>query len=248
MEIDILTIFPGMFYGAMSESMLGRAQERGLLSIRMHDIRSFTQDKHNVVDDYSFGGGPGMVMKADPVAAAIEHALANRETKSQRASKVLLTTPAGKQFTQQMAKDLAQEDHLVIVCGHYEGIDERVGSLVTDEVSIGDFVLTGGELPAMVIVDAVARLIPGVLGDSQSAEGDSFWNDILDYPHYTRPREWRGTEVPEVLLSGDHERIRIWRRTEALRRTAERRPDLLTSAELSAEDKRILRSLGYQLP
>ncbi|OPZ63725.1 MAG: tRNA (guanine-N(1)-)-methyltransferase [Firmicutes bacterium ADurb.Bin506] len=244
MHVDILTIFPGMFYGAISESILGRAQEQGLLEISIHDIRNFSQDKHNSVDDYPFGGGPGMVMQAEPIWAAVQSVTS--APYGSRPPRVILTTPAGKQFTQEMAKEFASEEHLVIVCGHYEGIDERVSDVFTDEVSIGDFVLTGGELASMVIVDATARLIPGVLGDSESAKGDSFYDGILDYPHYTRPRQWRGMDVPEVLVSGDHEKIRVWRRTEALKRTLMRRPDLLETAALTDEDRQILRSLLNQ--
>ncbi|MEA4882130.1 MAG: tRNA (guanosine(37)-N1)-methyltransferase TrmD [Clostridia bacterium] len=243
MEVDILTIFPGMFYGAMSESILGRAQERGILTIRIHDIRDFATSKHKVVDDYPFGGGPGMVMKPEPIAAAVEHALAARELLGGGESRVILTTPAGRRFTQDAAREYAACPHLVVICGHYEGIDERVAELATDEVSIGDYVLTGGELPAMVMVDAVARLLPGALGDSESAAEDSFWHSVLDYPHYTRPREWRGQGVPAVLLSGDHERIRVWRRTQALARTMARRPDVLAEANLSEEDIEIIEML-----
>ncbi len=244
MEIDILTIFPGMFSGVMSESILGRAQEKGILTVRVHDIRDFAIGKHRVVDDYPFGGGPGMVMKPEPIAAAIEHALECRIGAGRGESRVVLTTPAGRPFTQDMARDYAVCEHLVILCGHYEGIDERVAALVTEEVSIGDYVLTGGELPAMVIVDAAARLLPGALGDTASAQEDSFWDGLLDYPHYTRPRRWRGLEVPEVLLSGDHERIRKWRRARSLERTKLRRPDLLAEAEISAEDMEILQTLA----
>lgn len=243
MEIDILTIFPGMFYGPLSESILGRAQDKGILTVRIHDIRDFTTSKHRVVDDYSFGGGPGMVMKAEPIAAAIEHALAARTATGGVPSRVIMTTPAGATFSQEMAREFASCDHLVIICGHYEGVDERVMGLVTDRVSVGDYVLTGGELPAMVMVDATARLLPGALGDEESASSDSFWDGILDYPHYTRPRVWRGMEVPEVLLSGDHERIRIWRRKQALKRTLEWRPDLLDQIELTGEDVELLKQV-----
>lgn len=243
MEIDILTIFPGMFYGPLSESILGRAQEKDILTLRIHDIRDFSTSKHRVVDDYPFGGGPGMVMKVEPIAAAIEHALAARPATEGSPSRVIMTTPAGATFSQDMAKEFASCEHLVIICGHYEGVDERVTSLVTDEVSIGDYVLTGGELPAMVIVDAIARLLPGVLGDEESASSDSFWDGILEYPHYTRPRVWRGYKVPEVLLSGDHEKIRIWRRKQALRLTRERRPDLLCEAHLTDEDMELLKQV-----
>ncbi len=242
-EIDILTIFPGMFYGPLSESILGRAQEKGILTVRIHDIRDFSTNRHRVVDDYPFGGGPGMVMKAEPIAAAVEHALAARVQAKESRSRVIMTTPAGSTFSQDMAKGFASCDHLVIICGHYEGVEERVMSLVTDRVSIGDYVLTGGELPAMVIVDATARLLPGVLGDEESASADSFWDGILDYPHYTRPRVWRGHEVPDVLLSGDHERIRKWRRKQALKVTLEQRPDLLSQVELTDEDVELLKQV-----
>jgi len=244
MEVDILTIFPGMFSGVMSESILGRAQSKGILTVRVHDIRDFALGKHRIVDDYPFGGGPGMVMKPEPIAAAIEHALTCRESGAKGESRVVLTTPAGRRFTQSLAREYAECEHLVILCGHYEGIDERVSTLVSDEVSVGDYVLTGGEIPAMVIVDATARLLPGALGDATSAAEDSFWDGLLDYPHYTRPRQWRGLEVPDVLISGDHERIRRWRRERSLERTRRRRPDLLEQAELTCEDLKILRNLA----
>jgi len=244
MEVDILTIFPGMFSGVMSESILGRAQSKGILTVRVHDIRDFAAGKHRIVDDYPFGGGPGMVMKPEPIAAAIEHALLCRECCMGGESRVVLTTPAGRPFTQGLAREYAGCEHLVILCGHYEGIDERVSTLVSDEVSVGDYVLTGGEIPAMVIVDATARLLPGALGDATSAAEDSFWDGLLDYPHYTRPRQWRGLEVPDVLISGDHERIRRWRRERSLERTRRRRPDLLEQAELTCEDLKILRNLA----
>jgi len=244
MEVDILTIFPGMFSGVMSESILGRAQSKGILTVRVHDIRDFALGKHRRVDDYPLGGGPGMVMKPEPIAAAIEHALLCRESGVGGESRVVLTTPAGRPFTQGVAREYAGCEHLVILCGHYEGIDERVSTLVSDEVSVGDYVLTGGEIPAMVIVDATARLLPGALGDATSAAGDSFWDGLLDYPHYTRPRQWRGLEVPDVLISGDHERIRRWRRERSLERTRRRRPDLLEQAELTCEDLKILQNLA----
>ncbi|HON41928.1 MAG TPA: tRNA (guanosine(37)-N1)-methyltransferase TrmD [Bacillota bacterium] len=244
MEVDILTIFPGMFSGVMSESILGRAQSKGILTVRVHDIRDFALGKHRIVDDYPFGGGPGMVMKPEPIAAAIEHALLCRESSGGGESRVVLTTPAGRPFTQSLAREYSACEHLVILCGHYEGIDERVSTLVSDEVSVGDYVLTGGEIPAMVIVDATARLLPGALGDASSAAEDSFWDGLLDYPHYTRPRLWRGLEVPDVLISGDHERIRRWRREQSLERTRCRRPDLLEQAELTREDLKMLQNLA----
>jgi len=234
MRIDIITIFPEMFRGPFDESIVKRAREKGIVKINIHDLRNYTHDKHRTVDDRPFGGGAGMVFKIEPLAEAIEDI-------AEENSQLILTTPDGEIFNQQIAKELAKCPHLVIICGHYEGVDERVRQLFRmRELSIGDYVLTGGELPAMVIVDAVVRLLPGVLGDEESARQDSFYNGILDYPHYTRPREFRGLEVPPVLLSGDHERIRLWRRREALKRTLMRRPDLLEKAKLSEEDKRLL--------
>ncbi len=234
-----MTVFPAMFEGPLSESIVGRARERGKLEIRVHDIRDFTRDKHRTTDDYPFGGGAGMVMKPEPIFAAVEFALGEADGPS----RVILMTPQGRLFTQDEARRLAAERHLVLVCGHYEGIDERVrAGLVTDEISIGDYVLTGGELPAMVVIDAVARLIPGVL-DEQAVAAESFSSGLLDYPQYTRPREFRGMNVPEVLLSGDHEKVRIWRRRQALARTLERRPDLIARATLSCEDLRLLEEI-----
>ncbi len=247
MTVDILTLFPEMFKATMTESILGRAQENGLLKVRVHNIRDFTHDKHNVVDDYPFGGGQGMVMKPEPVVEALEHVLSLEPEAAGGNVRVVLTSPAGVQLTQDMVKDLAESEHMVIICGHYEGIDERVTNFVTDEISIGDYVLTGGELPAMVIVDSVARMIPGVLGDSESAVFDSFFSSILDYPHYTRPREWRGMSVPEVLVSGDHKKIDEYRRKEALRRTKLRRPDLLENLELTKRDLKLLDEIERDL-
>jgi tRNA (guanine37-N1)-methyltransferase len=235
MRIEILTIFPEMFQGPFDNSIIKRAQEQNLISINLVDIRDFALDKHRCVDDYPFGGGVGMVMKPEPVCRAVEQVLGDR-----REAGVILMCPQGERFTQAKAAELARRPDLVFICGHYEGIDERVRSLVTDEVSIGDYVLTGGELAAMVVIDAVVRLIPGVLGEEESARQDSFVEGLLEYPQYTRPREFRGMMVPEVLLSGHHERIRVWRRKESLRRTWKRRPDLLTPEELSAEDRRLL--------
>lgn len=236
MRIDVLTIFPGMFTGPLSESIVGRARERGLVEIYIHDVRDFARDKHRTTDDYPFGGGAGMVMKPEPLFAAVESVL-GQATGPYR---VMLMTPQGCLFTQDVAHKLATESHLILICGHYEGVDERVReALVTDEISIGDYVLTGGELPAMVVIDAVTRVIPGVL-DEESVAAESFSSGLLDYPQYTRPREFRGMKVPDVLVSGDHEKVRIWRRRQALARTLERRPDLLARATLSPEDRRLL--------
>lgn len=221
--------------------MIGRARERGLLEIRIWDLREFATDRHRQVDDAPYGGGAGMVMKVEPFFAAVEAIRAHRGGAPGR---VILTTPQGRRLTHELARELAGEEHLIILCGHYEGVDERVREgLVTDEISIGDYVLTGGELAAMVIVDAAARFIPGVVGDAASVEADSFAGGLLDYPHYTRPAEFRGMRVPEVLLSGHHEAIRRWRRAQRLRRTLQRRPDLLKAEALADEDQRLLEEL-----
>ncbi len=238
MKIDILTLFPEMFKGPFDVSIIKRAREKGLLDISVTNIRDFAHDKHRIVDDYPFGGGAGMVMKPEPVFAAVEFV---RSRSGQESAKVVLLCPQGRVFNQEMAKDLSKEPHLILICGHYEGIDERVREkLIDEEISIGDFVLTGGELPAMVIVDAVARLIPGVLGEEESYANDSFYEGLLEYPQYTRPREFAGMKVPDILLSGDHEKIRQWRRKMSLQRTLERRPDLLKIDDLSEEDRKLL--------
>lgn len=237
MKIDILTLFPGMF-GPLNESIIKRAREQDIIKINTINIRDFAYDKHSITDDYPFGGGVGMVMKPEPIFEAVASLGLAKEAAPAR---VILMCPQGRTFTQAMAGELATEDRLVFICGHYEGIDERVREeLVTDEISIGDYVLTGGELPAMVVIDAVARLIPGVLGEMESAYTDSFSDGLLEYPQYTRPREYKDLAVPEILLSGDHERIRLWRRQQSLLRTMERRPDLLKYEDLSKEDKKIL--------
>ncbi|WP_031515353.1 tRNA (guanosine(37)-N1)-methyltransferase TrmD [Desulfofalx alkaliphila] len=239
MRIDILTLFPEMFDGPINTSILKRARDNKIISINLHNIRDYSQNKHRTVDDTPYGGGAGMVMQAEPIFKAMEKL--NQEGKAER---VIMMCPQGRTFTQQMAKELAQEKHLVLLCGHYEGIDERVKEkLVTDEISIGDYVLTGGELPAMVVVDAVARMIPGVLGEMASAQQDSFYHGLLDHPHYTKPREYQGLSVPEVLLSGHHKNIDRWRRRQSLLRTLERRPDLLEKAELTAEDRQELQQV-----
>lgn len=244
--IDILTLFPEMFSGPLTSSILKRAQERGLIIFNLVNIRDFSTNKHHTVDDTPYGGGAGMVICPEPVFGAIEHILALRRQISRR--RVSLLCPQGRPLDQTLAADLAQEDHLVLICGHYEGIDERVREkLVTDEISIGDYILTGGELPAMVVADAVARLIPGVLGEDTSTEEESFSEGLLEYPQYTRPREYHGMTVPDVLLSGHHEDIRKWRRRQSLMRTLARRPDLFAQVVLDNEDKAILRKVLYDL-
>lgn len=244
--IDILTLFPEMFSGPLTSSILKRAQERGLIIFNLVNIRDFSTNKHHTVDDTPYGGGAGMVICPEPVFGAIEHVLALRRQISRR--RVSLLCPQGRPLNQALAADLAQEDHLVLICGHYEGIDERVREkLVTDEISIGDYILTGGELPAMVVADAVARLIPGVLGEDTSTEEESFSEGLLEYPQYTRPREYHGMTVPDVLLSGHHEDIRKWRRRQSLMRTLARRPDLFAQVVLDNEDKAILRKVLYDL-
>ena len=233
MTVDIVTIFPAMVEAALAEGVVGRARERGLIDVRAWDLRAFTTDRHRVVDDVPYGGGPGMVMKPEPIFRAVEAIGAERGP----ASAVLLMTPQGRLFDQAEAVRLSRLQRLVVICGRYEGVDERVAqALVTDEVSIGDYVLTGGELPALVVVDAVARLVPGVVGDDASVAADSFAGDMLDHPHYTRPAEFRGMAVPEVLVSGHHGRIEQWRREQRLHRTRTRRPDLLARAAASGEE------------
>ncbi len=221
MKIDVLTLFPGMFPGPLDESIIKRACESGRLRLGIHDLRDYTHDRHRTVDDRPFGGGPGMLMKPEPLFEAVE-ALRGEKTR------VILTSPAGRPFRQQIARELAAEEHLLLVCGSYEGFDERVRQgLADDELSIGDYVLTNGALPAMVIIDSVTRLLPGVLGDDESSQDESFSGGLLEYPQYTRPAEFRGMSVPEVLLSGDHAAIEQWRREQAREWTAQRRPDLL---------------------
>jgi tRNA (guanine37-N1)-methyltransferase len=231
MKFDILTIFPDMLEGPLTASILGKAADKGLIDINLHNLRDWAEGKHQVTDDTPYGGGDGMVMKVGPVAAA----LSELREKSP-ASRVLLMSPQGKPFQQADAERFSQEAGLVFVCGRYEGFDERIRSLVDEEVSLGDFVLTGGELAAATILDATARLLPGVLGAAGSALGDSFSDGLLEYPQYTRPAEFKGVRVPEVLTSGNHQLIANWRRREQLRRTLERRPELLESAPLSKED------------
>lgn len=250
MHFDILTLFPSMFEGVFSESIIKRAIEAGLVSIAIHNVRDFTTDRHRTADDAPYGGGGGMVMKPEPIFAAVEAILGREERRERREEKgkgvpIILLTPQGRVFTQEVARELASHKRLVLICGHYEGVDERVRQhLATDEISIGDYVLSGGEVPAMVIVDAVTRLLPGVLGDPAATFEDSHAEGLLEYPHYTRPQVFRGHPVPEVLLSGNHAEIVRWRRQEALRRTFERRPDLLAKARLSQADREFLRHLA----
>jgi tRNA (guanine37-N1)-methyltransferase len=237
MEIAILTLFPGMFTGPITESVIKRAREKDLVRISLVNIRDFANNKHNTVDDYPYGGGAGMVMQAGPIFDAV-----NAIKKTQ--SKVILMCPQGDIFTQKSAWKLSREEHLIIICGHYEGIDQRVkNELVDQEISIGDFVLTGGELPAMIILDSVIRLIPGVLGQDKSVEEESFAQGLLEYPHYTRPADFRGLKVPEILLSGNHEAIRKWRKKESIRNTWFKRPELLEKAALDVEGKKMLNDL-----
>ena len=221
MRIDVLTIFPGIFESPFRESLLGKAIESGLLEVRLHDIRDFATDKHRQVDDESYGGGPGMVMKPEPVFAAVESLGAGPK-------RVILLSPAGRRLDRALVRELSCEPWLVLICGRYEGVDERVTEgLPAEEVSIGDYVLAGGEVPALVLLEAVTRLVPGVIGKEESHERDSFENGMLDHPHYTRPQEFRGMRVPDVLLSGNHAEIERWRREAALEKTRRNRPDLL---------------------
>ena len=243
MQIDILTLFPQMFAEPFNLGIFKRAVENGLVSLCTHDIREFTHDKHHVADDYPYGGGAGMVMKPEPIFEAVESVKAEIKQKADDVP-VILLSPQGRLFNQEIARELSNHENLILICGHYEGIDERVGqNLATDEISIGDYVLTGGEIPAMVIIDSVVRLLPGVLGSEDSPLDDSHAHGLLEYPQYTRPAEYLGLEVPEVLLSGNHAEIARWRREQIIRRTLERRPDLLDKADLSLEDKKYAEKL-----
>ncbi|MEC0269453.1 tRNA (guanosine(37)-N1)-methyltransferase TrmD [Paenibacillus anseongense] len=239
MRIDVLTLFPEMFDGVFSSSILGKARDKGIVSLNTVNFREYSNNKHNTVDDYPYGGGGGMVLKPEPIFAAVEALPKHQEAEEVPAQpRVILMCPQGKPFSQKIAEELSSEEHLVFICGHYEGYDERIRQyLVTDELSIGDYVLTGGELPAMVVIDSVVRLLPGVLGNEMSAVTDSFSTGLLEYPHYTRPAKFREWEVPEMLLSGHHENVKRWRRKESILRTLERRPDLLEGRELTKEEK-----------
>lgn len=241
-RFDILSLFPDMFSSPLNESVLKRAQRKGLITVKVHNIRDFASDKHRSADDYPYGGGRGMVMKPEVIIRGIEEVRSPVE-----GSRVILMTPQGRRLDHKYALELSKLSRLVIICGRYEGVDERVREYVDDEVSIGDYVLSGGELAAMVLLDAVARLIPGVLGNPGSAEDESFSNRLLEYPQYTRPREYKGLQVPEVLLSGNHKKINRWRRIQSLKRTVERRPDLLEGVELSEEDLGLLSEIKEEL-
>ncbi|MEA3253321.1 MAG: tRNA (guanosine(37)-N1)-methyltransferase TrmD [Chloroflexota bacterium] len=235
MRIDIFCLFPEMFVSPLNQSIIKRARERGLVDIVLHDIRDYAHDKHRTVDDYSYGGGPGMVLKPEPVFEAVEEV---KEETGAGEVPVILLTPQGRLFNQEVVTELAGYSHFVLICGHYEGVDERVCEhLANDEISIGDYVLSGGELAAMVVVDAVVRLIPGVLGSPISADNDSYSDGLLEYPQYTRPPEYRGWPVPSVLLSGNHAEVAQWRRHQAILRTAERRPDIFEKVKLTGKEK-----------
>ncbi len=240
MRIDIITLFPSMFRGPFDESIIKRARKKGILEINLHNLRDFTGDRHRTVDDLPYGGGAGMVMKPEPLFRAVE-----KVKEEKRSSwKVILLSPQGQPFAQEKAKELAQEEGLIFICGHYEGVDERVREhLIDEELSLGDFVLTGGELAAIVMVDAIARMLPEVLGCKDSIREDSFYQTLLDYPHYTRPAEFRGWKVPGVLISGNHQKIREWRKKKKLENTFKKRPDLLKTAKLSREEEEMLEQI-----
>ena len=243
MKLDVVTIFPKMVEGPLAEGIIGRAITRGVIDVRVHDLRQFTTDRHRVVDDVPFGGGPGMVLKPEPLFAAVE-AIAAQRSVGEGGRGIVLTSPDGERLTHVVAKRLSALDHLVILCGRYEGVDERVRTgLATEALSIGDYVLSGGELAALVILDSVGRLVPGVVGDEASVARDTFTRGLLDYPQYTRPAEFRGMRVPPVLLSGHHGEIERWRRREALARTLAERPEMLETASLDATDQALLKEL-----
>lgn len=245
LEINILTIFPNMFKGPFSESILNRAQEKGLVKINLVDLRDFATDKHKTVDDYSYGGGPGMVFKSQPIWNAVE---VIKKSKSLVPLKIIITSAQGKIFNQEMSKDLSKKKRLLIICGRYEGIDERIPQLLdAEEVSVGNFVVSGGELPAMLMVDVISRMIPGVLGKEESMVNDSFYNGYLDYPHYTRPDEFKGLKVPDVLLSGNHKEIEKWREKQSLLRTLVRRPETFANKKLTKREINLLKELENSL-
>jgi tRNA (guanine37-N1)-methyltransferase len=242
MRFDILTLFPAFFRPFLEEGILGRAVKRGLIQVGLTPIRDFARDAHKTTDDRPYGGGDGMVMKAGPIVRAL------RSVKQEASAPVILLSPQGRTFDRALAWELAEQDHLILICGRYEGVDDRVrAGYVNMEVSIGDYILSGGEPAALVMMDAVSRLIPGVLGGERSNQEDSFEEGLLEYPHYTRPRDFEGREVPEILLSGDHERIRVWRRTQSLKRTLINRPDLLETADLDEEGRHLLLRLKEEM-
>jgi tRNA (guanine37-N1)-methyltransferase len=243
MQFEVFTLLPDVFPPYLESSILQRARQRGLIDVRIHNIRDYTHDRHHTTDDTPYGGGGGMVMKPEPVFEAVESVLGTPVPPVP----VILLTPQGRVFTQRIAEELSRHGRIALLCGRYEGVDERIREhLVTDEISVGDYVLTGGELPALLLIDAVSRLIPGVLGDPTGAEDDSHSMGLLEYPHYTRPPEFRGWKVPEVLLSGDHAKLEKWRREQALQRTLRRRPDMMERAELNEADKRFVEGLKRQ--
>ncbi len=248
MQFEVFTVLPEIFPPYLESSILNRARQKGLIDVRVHNIRDYTHDKHHTTDDTPYGGGGGMVMKPEPIFEAIETVLglAPLQTQSEPASNtpIILLTPQGRVFNQRIAEELSRHERIALLCGRYEGIDERIREhLVTDEISIGDYVLTGGELPALMIIDAISRLLPGVLGDPTGAEDDSHSMGLLEYPHYTKPPEFRGWKIPDVLASGNHAKINQWRREQALTRTFNKRPDMLEKAELSKEDIKFVESL-----
>ncbi len=247
MQFDVFTLLPEVFPSYLDTSILNRARQRGLIDVRVHNLRDYTHDKHHTTDDTPYGGGGGMVMKPEPVFEAVESVLGHASRTLQAKPivvPVILLTPQGRVFTQRVAEELSRYERIALLCGRYEGVDERIREhLVTDEISIGDYVLTGGELPALMIIDAVSRLIPGVLGDPTGAEDDSHSMGLLEYPHYTKPPEFRGWKVPDVLASGNHAKIDEWRREQSLLRTFNKRPDMLEKAELTEKDKKFIQGL-----
>lgn len=247
MKIDVLTLFPEMFSGVFSQSILKKAQESGAVTYNAVNFRQFADNKHQTVDDYPYGGGAGMVLKPQPIFDAVDALSKSKSEDDEKAPRVILLCPQGERFNQKKAEELAKEEHLIFICGHYEGYDERIREhVITDEISIGDYVLTGGELGAMVIIDSVVRLLPGVLGNEESHQQDSFSTGYLEHPHYTRPADFRGLKVPDVLISGNHRLIEEWRKRESLRRTYLRRPDLLDKVELTDEQKKWLAEFEKQ--
>jgi len=247
MQFHVLTLFPGMFPGPLEDSIVGLARRRGLISIQVTDIRSYTHDAHGTADDYQFGGGPGMVLKPEPIFEAVEDVSSGMSQENRDGAEIILLSPQGRVFGQRLAEELAQAPAMILICGHYAGMDDRVRQqLITREISIGDFVLTGGEIPAMILIDTVSRLVPGVVGSAENVAQDSISSGLLQHPLFTRPAQYRDMEVPEVLRSGHHAEIEGWRRRESLKRTLEQRPDLLETADLSTQDLEYLKTLGYR--